>query len=92
MVLFGRGFNRYALKRKLRKVGDENCTAGSTTNPILLMALLLQSAFWARLEERFTNPFSNLGLFQGAGSVLSRPIHLKLSWKRHCIPLPQRGP
>jgi hypothetical protein len=73
-LLFGRGFNRYALKRE--EVSDENarygwvnfrplpytvevrlgCAKKGDPVKILLMALLLQRAFWARLEGNFTVP------------------------------------
>ena len=73
-LLFGRGFNRYALKRE--EVSEENarygwvnfrplpytvevrlgCAKKGDPVKILLMALLLQRAFWARLDGHFTVP------------------------------------
>jgi hypothetical protein len=73
-LLFGRGFNRYALKRE--EVNKENarygwvnfrplpytvevrlgCAKKGDPVKILLVVLLLQRAFWARLEGRFEVP------------------------------------
>jgi hypothetical protein len=73
-LLFGRGFNRYALRRE--EVSKENarygwvnfrplpytvevrlgCAKKGDPVKILLVALLLQRAFWARLEGRFKVP------------------------------------
>jgi hypothetical protein len=75
-VLFGRGFNRYALKRKDAKGRRERygwvnykplpytvevrlgCAKKGDPVKVLLVALLLQRAFWARLEGRFVVPSS----------------------------------
>uniref|UniRef100_A0A7C5WZ54 SWIM-type domain-containing protein n=1 Tax=Thermocrinis ruber TaxID=75906 RepID=A0A7C5WZ54_9AQUI len=75
-VLFGRSFNRYALKRKDARGRRERygwvnykplpytieirlgCSKKGDPVKILLMALLLQRAFWARLEGNFTVPSS----------------------------------
>jgi hypothetical protein len=73
-LLFGRGFNRYALKRE--EVSEETarygwvnfrplpytvevrlgCAKKGDPVKILLVALLLQRVFWARLEGRFKVP------------------------------------
>jgi hypothetical protein len=76
-LLFGRGFNRYALRRE--EVSRENarygwvnfkplpytvevrlgCSKKGDPVKILLTALLLQRAFWARLEGTFKVPSVN---------------------------------
>ncbi|MFZ8860738.1 MAG: SWIM zinc finger family protein [Thermocrinis sp.] len=73
-ILFGRGFNRYALKREYARGRRERygwvnyeplpytvevrlgCSKKGDPVKVLLTALLLQRAFWARLEGNFTVP------------------------------------
>jgi len=73
-VLFGRGFNKYALQRKDARGRQERygwvnykplpytieirlgCAKKGDPVKILLIALLLQKAFWSRLEGDFTVP------------------------------------
>jgi hypothetical protein len=75
-ALFGRGFNRYALKRKDARGRDVRygwvnyeplpytvevrlgCAKKGDPVRILLIALLLQRAFWAKMRGNFTVPSS----------------------------------
>jgi hypothetical protein len=101
-LLFGRGFNRYALKRE--EVNKENarygwvnfrplpytvevrlgCSKKGDPVKILLVALLLQRVFWARLREEFKVPSSNSSrekIISALSSVLSEEE------RKHIVPL-----
>jgi len=101
-VLFGRGFNRYALKRKDAKGRDARygwvnyeplpytvevrlgCAKKGDPVKILLIALLLQRAFWARLEGNFTVPSSKASrerILSAFSSLLSEEE------RKHIVPL-----
>jgi len=101
-LLFGRDFNRYALRRE--EVNKENarygwvnfrplpytvevrlgCAKKGDPVKILLMALLLQRSFWARLEGNFTVPSpkaSREKIISAFASVLSEEE------RNHIVPL-----
>jgi hypothetical protein len=101
-LLFGRGFNRYALR--MEEVNEENarygwvnfrplpytvevrlgCAKKGDPVKILLMALLLQRAFWARLEGNFTVPSpkaSREKIISAFSSLLSEEE------RKHIVPL-----
>ncbi len=101
-VLFGRGFNQYALKRKDAKGRDARygwvnyeplpytvevrlgCAKKGDPVRILLTALLLQRAFWARLEGNFTVPSpkaSREKIISAFSSLLSEEE------RKHIVPL-----
>ncbi len=101
-VLFGRGFNQYALKRKDAKGRDARygwvnyeplpytvevrlgCSKKGDPVKILLTALLLQRAFWARLEGSFTVPSpkaSREKIISAFSSLLSEEE------RKHIVPL-----
>ncbi len=101
-LLFGRGFNRYALKRE--EVNEDNarygwvnfsplpytvevrlgCAKKGDPVKILLTALLLQRAFWARLEGTFKVPppkASREKILSAFSSLLSEEE------RKHIVPL-----
>ncbi len=98
-VLFGRGFNRYARRRKrargkAARYGWINyeplpytvevrlgCAKKGDPVKILLVALLLQRAFWARLEGTFRVPSVNAG----REKILSAFADLLSEEERRCI-------
>jgi len=101
-VLFGRGFNRYALKRKDARGRRERygwvnykplpytvearlgCAKKGDPVKVLLTALLLQRAFWARLEGNFTVPSSKSSgerIISAFANVLSEEE------RKHIVPL-----
>jgi len=101
-VLFGRGFNRYALKRKDARGRRERygwvnykplpytvevrlgCAKKGDPVKILLVSLLLQRAFWARLEGNFTVPSSKASrekIISAFSSLLSEEE------RKHIVPL-----
>jgi hypothetical protein len=101
-VLFGRGFNRYALRRE--EVSKENarygwinykplpytvevrlgCAKKGDPVKILLTALLLQRAFWAKLEGNFKVP----PIRASRGKILSAFAELLSEEERkHIVPL-----
>jgi len=101
-VLFGRGFNRYALKRKDAKGRDARygwvnyeplpytvevrlgCAVKGDPVKILLIALLLQKAFWARMRGKFTVPSPEAS----RGKILSAFAELLSEEERkHIVPL-----
>jgi hypothetical protein len=101
-VLFGRSFNKYALKRKdargrLDRYGWVNykplpytieirlgCSKKGDPVKILLTALLLQRAFWARLEGNFKVPSVNASrekIISAFAEILSEEE------RKHIVPL-----
>jgi len=100
--LFGRGFNRYALKRKDARGRQDRygwvnykplpytvevrlgCAKKGDPVKILLIALLLQRAFWARLRGEFKVPppkASRERIISALSSVLSEEE------RHHIVPL-----
>jgi len=101
-VLFGRGFNNYALKRQEARGRDARygwvnyeplprtvevrlgCAKKGDPVKILLVSLLLQRVFWARLREEFKIPSSNSSrerIISALSSVLSEEE------RKHIVPL-----
>jgi hypothetical protein len=101
-VLFGRGFNSYALKRQDARGRDARygwvnyeplsrtvevrlgCSKKGDPVKVLLVALLLQRVFWARLREEFKVPSSDSSrdrIISAFSSVLSEEE------RAHIVPL-----